>query len=67
MHKRNFLVSFSLFFVLIAFAQGSNKKQKDNACMQKEVYIQLYSVRADIKNDFKGTIAKIAEDRKSVV
>lgn len=29
--------------------------------MQKEVYIQLYSVRADIKNDFKGTIAKIAE------
>lgn len=63
MIKRKFLVISSLFFVLIAFAcvSNKNKNKNDHACMQKEIYIQLYSVRADIKTDFKGTIAKIAE------
>lgn len=32
------------------------------ACTQKkEIYIQLYSVRDDIKADYEGTIAKVAE------
>ncbi len=32
------------------------------ACTQKkEIYLQLYSVRDDIKADYKGTIAKVAE------
>jgi len=32
------------------------------ACTQKkEIYIQLYSVRDDIKSDYEGTIAKVAE------
>ncbi|SCD20495.1 Xylose isomerase-like TIM barrel [Proteiniphilum saccharofermentans] len=32
------------------------------ACTQKkEIYLQLYSVRDDIKSDYKGTVAKVAE------
>ncbi len=32
------------------------------ACTQKkEIYLQLYSVRDDIKADYKGTVAKVAE------
>lgn len=32
------------------------------ACTQKkEIYLQLYSIRDDIKADYKGTVAKVAE------
>ena len=33
----------------------------DTDQINKDIYIQLYSVRDDIKSDFKGTIAKVAE------
>jgi sugar phosphate isomerase/epimerase len=49
---------FSLMMVFIVTASASNKahpKQK------KDIYIQLYSVRDDIKKDFDGTISALAE------
>lgn len=51
--KRNSLLSIAVLLCgLLVFP----------ACTQKkEIYIQLYSVRDDIKADYAGTIAKVAE------
>jgi len=53
MQKRNILRIFSLMLglVFVSCAKTNNK----------EIYLQLYSLRADIKEDFNGTIARVAE------
>ena len=42
-------------------SKGNKHNTTDVKGFKKNLYIQLYSVRDDIKNDFKGTIAKVAE------
>lgn len=43
--------------------QGQKKAENatDSVTVKKEIYLQLYSVRDDIKADYPGTIAKVAE------
>lgn len=58
---------FTLIFgsVLLLSSCTQPKENKESATevveSTKDIYIQLYSVREDIKSDFKGTIAKVAE------
>ncbi|MDD2246530.1 MAG: sugar phosphate isomerase/epimerase [Proteiniphilum sp.] len=62
MKKRSILLSTALLSGLFIFsACNQGKQQKEEAPANKEIYIQLYSVRDDIKADFAGTIAKVAE------
>jgi sugar phosphate isomerase/epimerase len=54
-----------LMSVMLLSSCMFSKENKENAtdveAFKKNIYIQLYSVRDDIKGDFKGTIAKVAE------
>ena len=50
----------TLFFLSCGQSKQDNNKA-DEAKVSKDLYIQLYSVRDDIKSDFKGTITKVAE------
>ena len=50
-----------LFFTSCTQAKGNKGATTDKAKFEKNIYIQLYSVREDIKADFKTTIAKVAE------
>ena len=52
MRKKNAIIVFSVIMSLTLVACSNVKN--------KEIYLQLYSVRADIKDDFKGTIARVA-------
>ena len=52
MNKKYLLLVLSLVAAIVVIGSVPTKK--------KDIYIQLYSVRADIKTDFKGTIAKVA-------
>ncbi len=42
-------------------AKENKESSTDVNQANKNIYIQLYSVRDDIKSDFKGTIAKVSE------
>lgn len=53
MQTKNILLIFFLFLSFLAMA--------GNKAKNKEVYLQLFSIRDDIKKDFEGTIAKVAE------
>lgn len=53
MQKRNIFLAFALFLSVLVMAGGKTKN--------KEIYLQLYSVRDDIKKDFKGTVASVAK------
>ncbi|MEA4983937.1 Inosose dehydratase [bioreactor metagenome] len=53
MQKRNIFLVFVLFLSILVMAGGKTKN--------KEIYLQLYSVRDDIKKDFKGTISSVAK------
>lgn len=53
MQKRNIFLAFALFLSVLVMAGGKTKN--------KEIYLQLYSVRDDIKKDFKGTISSVAK------
>jgi sugar phosphate isomerase/epimerase len=53
MQKRNIFLVFALFLSILVMAGGKTKN--------KEIYLQLYSVRDDIKKDFKGTISSVAK------
>jgi Sugar phosphate isomerases/epimerases len=61
MKKYSFLV-ITLFFSISALA-GYNQKANmaSGNKVKKDIYLQLYSLRDDIKADFAGTIAKVAE------
>lgn len=48
------------FIIALATLCSLMNLHSSNKAPAKEIYIQLYSVRDDIKQDFKGTIAKIA-------
>ncbi|MDO5666075.1 MAG: sugar phosphate isomerase/epimerase [Bacteroidia bacterium] len=56
------LVIFTLggLFMLSACNQGQNKNNEE-VKSKKDIYLQLYSLRDDIKSDYAGTIAKVAE------
>lgn len=47
-------------FVLSGCNQGQ-KKEAEEVKKNKDIYLQLYSLRDDIKADYAGTIAKVAE------
>ena len=53
MQQRNIFLVLALFLSVLVMAGGKTKN--------KEIYLQLYSVRDDIKKDFKGTIANVAK------
>ena len=63
--KKIFITSLMIATVFLSFSCGQTKENKeantDEAVISKDIYIQLYSVRDDIKSDFKGTIAAVAE------
>ena len=46
-------------FVFVNCTQGQKKEEVTEG--KKDIYLQLYSVRDDIKADYAGTIAKVAE------
>ena len=46
-------------FILSSCTEG--KKKKEAATAKKDINLQLYSLRDDIKADYAGTIAKVAE------
>lgn len=58
-----FRKSLMLLLVVSFFTVGCNSQKKSGAesGVKKDAYIQLYSVRDDIKNDFKGSIAAVAQ------
>ena len=47
-------------FILSGCNQGQ-KKEAEEAKAKKDIYLQLYSLRDDIKADYAATIAKVAE------
>jgi len=63
MKKHSILLSVSLIccFSLFSSCNQGQKKEKATEKAKKEIYLQLYSVRDDIKADYAGTIAKVAE------
>ncbi|MDD4727935.1 MAG: hypothetical protein PHN55_04190, partial [Dysgonamonadaceae bacterium] len=50
-----------LLFSSCTQAKENKESTIDTTTVEKNIYIQLYSVRDDIKADFKATIAKVAE------
>ena len=64
MKKISFFTLFLGSILLLSnCVQSKENKESPTAAeaLNKNIYIQLYSVREDIKSDFKGTIAKLAE------
>ena len=63
--RKIYLFTLILGSTLLFHSCTQPKENKDStidfAEQAKDIYIQLYSVREDIKSDFKGTIAKVAE------
>ncbi len=53
MNRKYLLGALSL---IVGFSLMANTPVK-----KKNIYLQLYSLRTDIKNDFKGTVAKVGE------
>lgn len=60
MKKQYFYLVAIIAFAMAGCAQGQSNKA-DAPKENKNIYLQLYSVRDDINADFKGTIAKVAE------
>lgn len=56
--KTSFILMILCLFSISAFSQKKGAAVKKS---NKNVYLQLYSVREDIKKDFKGTIAAVAK------
>src|SRR5690554_968515 len=61
--KKNIILFFATImsgvFLFSACNQGQKKEEVTE--VKKDIYLQLYSVRDDIKADYVGTIAKVAE------
>lgn len=53
------IILVALFFVNCDASKKENTETSER--VKKDIYIQLWSVREDIKEDFKGTISKLAE------
>ncbi|WP_436417659.1 sugar phosphate isomerase/epimerase [Petrimonas sulfuriphila] len=54
------LILLGSLFLLSGCNQGQ-KKEEAEASVKKNIYLQLYSLRDDIKADYAATIAKVAE------
>ena len=61
--KKNYLYTVAFFLSALLLLPSCNQGQKEStkAETKKDIYIQLYSVRDDIKADYEGTVAKVAE------
>lgn len=60
--KKHSLLLIAILQVGLFVLPACNQKQPKEAQKEKkEIYLQLYSVRDDIKADYEGTIAKVAE------
>ena len=63
MKKHSIFLSTAILSCLFIFS-ACNQSPKQEAVAdeaKKDIYIQLYSVRDDIKSDYAGTIAAVAE------
>lgn len=58
--KKQYLFLVTLMVVVMAGCMQSQKAEAGETKEKKKIYLQLYSVRDDIKADFKGTIKKVA-------
>lgn len=65
MTRKSLIIGFSLLFFMMVTSfvlfEANGKPVDKASARSKNIYIQLYSVRTDIKTDFKGTIAKLGE------
>ena len=63
--KETSIFSLLLGFVLLLSSctqpKANNESAGVDAKFDKDIYIQLYSVRDDIKSDFKGTLSEVAK------
>jgi sugar phosphate isomerase/epimerase len=59
MNKKNLLIGLLLITPILIAATVSDKSKVSAKC--NDIYVQLYSVRSDIKTDFKGTIARLGK------
>ena len=63
--KETSIFSLILGFVLLLSSctqpKSNNESSAEDTKFVKDIYIQLYSVRDDIKSDFKGTLSQVAE------
>ncbi|MEA4937185.1 MAG: sugar phosphate isomerase/epimerase [Paludibacter sp.] len=61
MNNKKLLIGLTLLF-LVLFGSGVFGKPKNKvSARNNDIYIQLYSVRTDIKKDFKATIAELGK------
>ena len=56
-----FILGSVLLFSSCTQSKENKETATDIAKVEKNIYIQLYSVRDDIKADFDSTITKVAE------
>lgn len=60
--KKNYIQILAVLLITVLLAPSYVQGQKEEAVeAKKDIYIQLYSVRDDIKADYEGTLAKVAE------
>ncbi len=59
--KKNYLFSLALLLSILFTLPACSQGEKKSTETKKDIYIQLYSVRDDIKTDYSATIAKVAE------
>ena len=60
--KRNLILTVAVLLSgMMLFPACTGAGKKEEAAPKKDIYLQLYSVRDDIKADYAGTIAKVAE------
>lgn len=59
--KKNLLFTITLLLSTLLFFPACKEKSAQSESPQKDIYIQLYSVRDDIKADYDATIKAVAE------
>ena len=59
--KKNYIYTIALLLSVLVLMPSCTEGNKEGTKSKKDIYIQLYSVRDDIKADYEGTIAKVAE------
>lgn len=58
--KRNLFLTAAILLSGMMFLPACNGTQKEEAATKKDIYLQLYSVRDDIKADYDATILEVA-------
>ncbi|MDR0333140.1 MAG: sugar phosphate isomerase/epimerase [Dysgonamonadaceae bacterium] len=59
--KRNYFLLTLALLICASMFTSCNEAKKEQSKTDKEIYIQLYSVRDDIRADYSATIAALAE------